>query len=260
MEYLIVFLVALAASALTFFSGFGLGTILLPVFAFFMPLTVAVAATAIVHLANNLFKFAITFKYINWKITFLFGLPAIFAAMAGALLLSNLGIPTDIYNWEKYGLNGEITLIGLAIGSIIIVFAIFELVTNFKKIAIDKKWLPLGGLLSGFFGGLSGNQGALRSAFLIKTAISKEAFIATGVIIAVLVDLTRLSVYGTTFFSLTNIQQDNSVNLIIFAIFGGIIGALVGKAFLPKVTFRLIQVIVASLLLLAGSSIMLGIL
>lgn len=259
MEYLIVFLVALVASALTFFSGFGLGTILLPVLALFMPLTVAVAATAIVHLANNLFKFAITFKQINWKITFLFGLPATIAAIAGAFLLSNLGVPKNIYSWEKYGLNGEITSIGLVIGFIIIVFAIFELLTNFKNIAIDKKWLPLGGLLSGFFGGLSGNQGALRSAFLIKTEISKEAFIATGVIIAVLVDLTRLSVYGTTFFSLSNIQQDNSINLIIFAIFGGIVGALVGKAFLPKVTFRLIQVTVAGLLLLAGILIMLGI-
>lgn len=43
-------------------------------------------------------------------------------------------------------------------------------------------WLPLGGLLSGFFGGLSGNQGALRSAFLLKAGLSKEAFIATGTV------------------------------------------------------------------------------
>jgi len=37
-------------------SGFGLGTLLLPVFALFFPLPVAIAATALVHLANNFFK------------------------------------------------------------------------------------------------------------------------------------------------------------------------------------------------------------
>ena len=45
-------------------------------------------------------------------------------------------------------------------------------------------FLAAGGLLSGFLGGLSGHQGALRSAFLIKCGLSKEVFIASGVVIA----------------------------------------------------------------------------
>ena len=36
-------------------------------------------------------------------------------------------------------------------------------------LALPSRWLALGGVLSGFFGGLSGNQGALRSAFLLKS-------------------------------------------------------------------------------------------
>ena len=47
---------AFGTSLLTLFSGFGLGTLLLPAFAFFLPLEVAVASTAVVHAANNLFK------------------------------------------------------------------------------------------------------------------------------------------------------------------------------------------------------------
>jgi acyl-CoA reductase-like NAD-dependent aldehyde dehydrogenase len=42
-------------------------------------------------------------------------------------------------------------------------------------------YLPVGGLLSGFFGGLSGHQGALRSVFLLRAGLTKESFIATGV-------------------------------------------------------------------------------
>ena len=62
------------------------------------------------------------------------------------------------------------------------------------------KYIPLGGALSGFFGGLSGQQGALRSAFLIRTGLNKETFIGTSVVSAVVVDVSRLIVYGVTFF------------------------------------------------------------
>jgi hypothetical protein len=56
MDLLIIGLAALLASGLTFFSGFGLGTILMPVFALFVPVPLAVAATAVVHFANNLYR------------------------------------------------------------------------------------------------------------------------------------------------------------------------------------------------------------
>ena len=56
MEYIVVSLVAFVVAALVLYSGFGLGTLLMPAFAFFFPVHVAVASTAIVHLANNVFK------------------------------------------------------------------------------------------------------------------------------------------------------------------------------------------------------------
>ena len=59
MMYVIVCLVALGASFLTLFSGFGLSTLLMPAFALFFPLEAAIAMTAVVHLANNVFKLAL---------------------------------------------------------------------------------------------------------------------------------------------------------------------------------------------------------
>jgi uncharacterized membrane protein YfcA len=252
-------LIAAFASGLTFFSGFGLGTILLPVFSIFFPISIAVAATAIVHLSNNIFKFLITFKSANWKIVAKFGVPATIASAFGALTLARLEMPFVINSWTKFGLSGEITLIGLVIGSIIIGFSFFQLFSNFKNLTIDKKWLPLGGVFSGFFGGISGNQGALRSAFLIKTGISKEAFIATGVVIAVMVDISRLSVYSATLSNLSTFNPDNYSSLLLAAIAGGIFGALAGKRFLPKVTFKWVQAIVAILLFFAGFGILVGV-
>ena len=45
MEYTLVAIVALVAAGLTLFSGFGLGTLLLPAFALFFPIEIAVSAT-----------------------------------------------------------------------------------------------------------------------------------------------------------------------------------------------------------------------
>lgn len=77
MEIILVSLVALLASMLTFFSGFGLGTILMPFIAIFVPLEIAVAITAVVHFANNLFKIGLVYKNIDYAILRSFGITAL---------------------------------------------------------------------------------------------------------------------------------------------------------------------------------------
>ena len=81
-------LVCFGASILTFYSGFGLGTILLVVFALWFPIEQAIVMTAIVHFINNLFKLLLTHKNIDKKILLKFGLPSIIGALGGAFLLS----------------------------------------------------------------------------------------------------------------------------------------------------------------------------
>lgn len=83
------------------------------------------------------------------------------------------------------------------------IFAILELSPRFEKLGFNPKHIPLGGALSGFFGGLSGQQGALRSAFLIRSGLNKESFVGTSVVSAVVVDVSRLIVYGVTFYRKT---------------------------------------------------------
>ncbi|MDH0316808.1 TSUP family transporter [Aeromonas caviae] len=84
MELVLIGLAALLTSGLTLFSGFGLGTILMPVFALFFPLPLAIAATAVVHLANNLFKFGLMAKKADWPVVAKFSVPAAITATLGA--------------------------------------------------------------------------------------------------------------------------------------------------------------------------------
>ena len=84
MELFLVAGVAFIASLLTFFSGFGLGTLLMPVIALFFPLPIAIAITAIVHFSNNLLKFFLLVKHSDVSILLRFGLPAVIFALLGA--------------------------------------------------------------------------------------------------------------------------------------------------------------------------------
>ena len=81
MDFIIVAVVALCVSGLTLYSGFGLGTLLMPVFALFFPVETAVAATAAVQGANNVFKVALVGRHADRSLVLRFGLPAIVAAL-----------------------------------------------------------------------------------------------------------------------------------------------------------------------------------
>lgn len=163
-----------------------------------------------------------------------------------------------IASYTVDGSTFEITMIKAVIGSLIVAFALLELSPRFQALAFPPSWLPLGGALSGLFGGLSGNQGALRSAFLLKSGLSKEVFVATGVVSAVIVDAARLVVYGASFMA-SNLAQ--SRELLVPVAVGTIcafIGSFMGKRMLQKVTLRTVQIVVAVAMLLIGVGLMAG--
>jgi uncharacterized protein len=256
-ELFIVCFTALLASALTLFSGFGLGTLLMPVVALFFPLELAIAMTAMVHLANNLFKIGLLGKKADRTVVVKFGLPAIAAAFVGAVLLLYLGEAEPIYEYEALGSNQQVSIIKLVIGTLIVLFVVLELSPTFSRTALDRKWLPLGGVISGFFGGLSGHQGAFRSMFLLKAGLEKEAFVATGVVLAVMVDIARMVIYGA------DISTQGDViewTLVIGGSLSAFTGAYVGAKMLKKVPFRSIQLIVSALLMLVGFGLIAGVL
>ncbi len=131
-----------------------------------------------------------------------------------------------------------------------IIFAFIELLPRFENLTINKKWLPLGGALSGFFGGISGHQGALRSAFLSKSGLSREAFIGTSVMTAIMVDISRLLIYGLTFIShKTDLFAEPKIKgILICGILAAFTGSFIGTRLVKKITMRHIQVIVGIML------------
>lgn len=257
MIIIIVSLSAFIASLLTLYSGFGLGTLLMPVIAIFFPVTAAIAITAFVHLMNNIFKLILLRKHIHWGVTFKFGLPAILAAVPGAWLLTYLSVFQPITTYYIFNILAVVTPVKLTVGILLIVFATLEWRTIGKSAFFSEKWLPIGGLISGFFGGLSGQQGAFRTPFLSHAGLSKEQFVSTNATIAVLVDSVRLVMYGVTFHHLSDLQI--SPHLLVTTVAAAFLGALLGVIWLKKVTFTFIQRMVAALLYLLGALLFLGV-
>lgn len=232
--------VAFLGSLLTLFSGFGLGTLLTPVFGLFFPIHIAVALTGIVHLLNNLFKLSLLGKSADRSMVLRFGIPSVIGGLAGAWLLSGLIHLQPLYTWHLGERVCEISPLKLVVAFLMVFFTFMELVPALKNLKFARKYLTLGGLTSGFFGGLSGNQGALRSAFLINSGLDKSSFIATGVVIACMVDFTRLPVYFTRFQSSA---LQNEWKLLVVATLCAFAGAYVGARYLKKVTFTTVQMI-----------------
>jgi len=234
LEIYIVSITAFFASTLTLFSGFGLGTLLMPVVAVFFPVEVAIAVTAMVHLANNLFKVVLLGKAADRSVLLRFGIPAVAAAFIGALVLGWLSDAPSLLEYTAFGRVHQISLLKLVVGTLILTFVGLELMPWFSAIALDRKYLPFGGVISGFFGGLSGHQGAFRSMFLLKAGLNKEAFVATGVMVAVMVDISRMLIYGRDMAGRTSVEWP----LVIAASACAFIGAYSGKKLLRKVTIR----------------------
>ncbi|MBE9489549.1 MAG: sulfite exporter TauE/SafE family protein [Bacteroidetes bacterium] len=255
MDYVIICIVAFLASILTFFSGFGLGTILLPVFALFFPIEVAIALTGVVHFFNSIFKLILVGKNASKKVLIYFGIPAVIFAFIGAYILINITDLNPLYTYVIGERNFEITPVKLIISILLIVFAIIELSPFIKQLKFEKKHLPFGGILSGFFGGLSGHQGALRTAFLINAGLTKETFIGTAVVISCFVDFSRLSVYTTR---ILNSGLDDNITLILCATLSAISGAVIGNKLLKKITLDFIQKLVAILLVLISLALGIG--
>lgn len=255
MIYLVIASIALLASALTFFSGFGLGTLLLPAFALFFPVEQAVAMTALVHFANGLFKLGLVGRQADRRLVLRFGLPGIVAAFAGAWTLSRLAHLPPWFGYELAGRTFAVTPVKAAVGLLLIGFTLWEVLPATRERTFSARWLPAGGALSGFFGGLSGNQGALRAAFLIKAGLGKEAYIGTGAWIACLIDVTRLGTYSRQLYA---VRHEIDFALIAAGVVAAFVGAWWGNRALRKVTLAALQRLVAALVLATGFALAAG--
>lgn len=266
MDFVLLPVLAAVLAAVTLLSGFGLGTVLMPVFAVFFPIEVAIAATAVVHLFNNIFKVAIVGKWASLQVCVRFGLPAILAAFAGAIVLAVLAPTRPLHSYAIGEHRATITISSLLVGVLLMVFATLELLPRYQKLTLSPRLLPLGGVLSGFFGGLTGMQGALRAPFLLRAGLSKEQFVGTTAVVSTGVDVARLLVYALGFAQLARtkdlaaLTHPRVIALVGLTSAAGCMGTWLGKKFLKSTTMSTIRILIAVMLFVLAALLVAGVL
>jgi uncharacterized membrane protein YfcA len=197
------------------------------------------------------------FRHIHYPTLLRFGVPAIIAALGGSLILEWFGTIPVLHSYHLGTYLCEISTLKIVLGSLMLFFAWFDLDPRFGAWQLNKKWIPLGGLLSGFFGGISGHQGAFRSAFLTKAGLTKDEFLGTSNAIALVIDISRITVYSATlnFSELSGIK-----GVLLTGIVFAFIGTYFGKKLVKTTTLLGLKRIVGLFLLLLGTLFIGGIL
>jgi hypothetical protein len=247
MAAILICIAAFLAGGLTLFSGFGLGTLLMPVVAIFLPVEAAISVTAVVHLVNNLAKVALVGRFAKRDVVFRFGVPALLASLGGALVLQQLSGLSPLARYVWLGRQFEILPIKTVIAALLITFLYLEARLPERNWRFEDRSLPLGGLLSGFFGGLSGHQGAFRSMYLVNAGLTKEQFLGTGVAIACLVDFARLAVYGAS----SSLMTAHASLYLLLAVTGAALaGTVAATRLMHAVTMKAIRALISTLLII----------
>ncbi|MAV60375.1 MAG: hypothetical protein CND89_00495 [Marine Group II euryarchaeote MED-G38] len=214
MDIIIIFFGVIFASALTVPAGFGLSTMLTPIALLFMSPHEAVTVVAIVHVIHNGAKYISLRDYVDFKAVKHYGVWLIIGSILGAVLNNNVS--------QK----PLLAVIGICL-VILPILTLSERWTNYKIPEANDR---IGGFGSGFMGGLSGHQGALRAMFLTRRLRDKMNYAATASILALCVDLSRIPVY--LFFRYDDIME--YLELTIILVIAALIGVNIGKRWLES--------------------------
>jgi uncharacterized membrane protein YfcA len=227
----IVFAVSVLAGALASVTGFGMGSLITPVFALIVDTRLAVAAVSVPHVIGTALRFMLLSGSIDRRVLVQFGLTSAAGGLIGALLHERVS-------------NRWLTLVFAAV----LIFAAISQATGLaRRLRFPGAAAWMAGALSGLLGGLVGNQGGIRSAALVAFGLPKARFVATATAVALFVDGARLPVYLAT----AHDGMWTMWRIIGLSTAGVVVGTLLGSRVLtriPEVWFQRVLALVLTLL------------
>src|SRR5215813_2853181 len=174
-----VLFASVLAGAVAAVSGFGIGSLLTPLFASQYGTKLSVAIVSIPHLLATAARFAGLRRHLDRKVFLNFGIMSAAGGLLGALLNARANSPA----------------LAMVFGCLLIFAGISGLTGLMDRMQFGRKMAWVSGAWSGFFGGLVGNQGGIRSAALLGFDVQKETLVATATAVALIVDGARMPVY-----------------------------------------------------------------
>jgi uncharacterized protein len=228
----LVLVVSLAAGMIASTAGFGIGSLLTPVFGLQVSTRVAVAAVSIPHLIGTAWRFWLMRASVDRRVLQTFGLTSAAGGLAGALL----------QHWT----DGR--LLTIVFGSVLIFVAFVELTGLSRRMRFHGMAAWMAGAFSGMLGGLVGNQGGIRAAVLLGFDVQREAFVASATAVGLIVDGARMPIYLIT--------EGRAIvamwPIVVLSTVGVVLGTIFGKQVLVRVPERRFRAMVAMLIAALG--------
>lgn len=231
MKIILISLLALLCEVIGTVGGFGSSVFFVPLAGLIYDLHVVLGLTALLHVSGNLAKMILFRKYIDWKISLLFGIPGVIAVAIGAIMVSTFDI---VY--------GEIFL-----AAFLLLFSVFFFLNREWKAPEGKAYAIAGGGIAGFLAGLIGTGGAVRGAAMTAFNLPKNIFVATSATIDMGVDMTRSVIYVKSGF--LNIDHLPIIPLLIIVSF---VGSWLGKQVLDGISQESFRKFVLFLIFITG--------
>jgi uncharacterized membrane protein YfcA len=229
-------LLTLFGSAIGTATGFGTSTVMIPVMALFLPPSIVLLFAGIVHLCGDIWKVLLFKRGFDWRLILGFGLSGIAASFLGA----SLSLQAQAFPLKRI------------LGAFLILYVAFLFLKREWALPKTDGTAVCGGLLSGLFAGFFGVGGAVRGAFLTAFNLPKEVYIFTSGLIALFIDVTRVSRY---IWGGTRLELDLLIALLL-SIPVSFVGAYVAKRFLTKVPQKSFRIFVGILLGLVGAKLL----
>lgn len=229
----IVALVGLLAGAIASVVGFGIGSLLTPVFALRVGTQLAVAAVSIPHFLATALRFWRLRSHVDRRVLVGFGIASAAGGLAGALL-------------HNAANSRALTMV---FGLLLVFVGVSELTGFARRMRFHGGVAWVAGGVSGLFGGLVGNQGGIRSAALLGFEVPATAFVATATAIGLIVDVARMPVYLA-------LRADEIMAiwpLVLASALGALAGTLAGERWLRRVPERAFRRVVALIVLALGT-------
>ncbi len=236
-EVMLLGLLTLAASWIGTATGFGTSTVMIPVMALYVPLPTALLFVGVIHLCGDVWKVLLFKKGLDWKLILGFGLSGIVASFLGASL----------------SLNPKVIPLKQILGAFLLLYVVFLFLKRDWALPRTSGTAVCGGLLSGLFAGFFGVGGAVRSAFLAAFNLQKEVYIFTSGLIALFIDLTRVSRYLWG-----GIRLESGLLLgLALSVPVSFAGAFLARTFLDRLPQQFFRLFVGLFLALVGAKLLL---
>jgi uncharacterized membrane protein YfcA len=232
----VVALVAVAAAAVAAVSGFGLGSVLTPLLMLSFPAASAVAIVAIPHAVATTVRWWRLRSDVDRPTFRQFGIASAIGGLAGAGLQPFIGG----------------TALTVVLGALLILAGSGELLRRRVPLPPTPFWRLAGGILSGGFGGLVGNQGGIRAAALLGFNLPPRALVATATASALFVDAARVPIYLVT----SGPALAATVPLWLAAAAGAVVGTFIGVPVLGRIPEARYRLLIGALLVVLGVSLL----